>query len=54
MNLFRNPSRFNAAHDNEPNGGTSMSRMLGRVLIWIAEALDRNLILVPDLDEADA
>jgi hypothetical protein len=31
-----------------------MSRMLGRLLVWVGDALDRSLIMVPDLDEADA
>jgi|EndMetStandDraft_2_1072991.scaffolds.fasta_scaffold6658835_1 hypothetical protein len=31
-----------------------MSRMLGRLLMWVADALDRSLIMVPDLDETDA
>jgi hypothetical protein len=31
-----------------------MSRTLGRLLVWVADALERSLILVPDLDEADA
>jgi hypothetical protein len=28
-----------------------MSTLLDRLVIWIAEFLDRNLLTVPDLDE---
>jgi hypothetical protein len=28
-----------------------MSRLLDRLVIWIAEILDRNLVTVPDLDD---
>jgi hypothetical protein len=28
-----------------------MSRLLDRLVVWIAEILDRNLLTVPDLDE---
>ena len=28
-----------------------MSRLLDRLLTWIADVLDRNLLTVPDLDE---
>jgi hypothetical protein len=30
-----------------------MHRVLGRVVIWLAEILDRSLLLVPDLDEPE-
>jgi hypothetical protein len=30
-----------------------MSRIMGRLIIWVADALERSLIMVPDLDEAD-
>ena len=33
---------------------TLMSRILRRLLMWAADALERSLIMVPDLDEADA
>jgi hypothetical protein len=29
----------------------TMSRLLDRVLMWIAGALDRNLVTVPELDD---
>ncbi|MDT5175695.1 MAG: hypothetical protein QOG37_2946 [Mycobacterium sp.] len=28
-----------------------MSRLLDRLVVWIASALDRGLLTVPDLDE---
>ena len=28
-----------------------MRKMLNRLVLWIAEALDRSLLTVPDLDE---
>jgi hypothetical protein len=28
-----------------------MSMLLDRLVVWIAEILDRNLLTVPDLDE---
>ncbi len=28
-----------------------MHRVLGRLVIWLAEILDRSLLTVPDLDE---
>jgi hypothetical protein len=28
-----------------------MSRLLDRLVVWIAEFLDRNLLTVPDLDD---
>jgi hypothetical protein len=28
-----------------------MSRLLDRLVIWIANALDRNLLTVPELDD---
>jgi hypothetical protein len=28
-----------------------MHRVLGRLIVWVAEILDRNLIMVPELDE---
>lgn len=28
-----------------------MSRLLDRLVIWIAEIVDRNLLTVPDLDD---
>ena len=28
-----------------------MSRLLDRLMIWIAEIVDRNLLTVPDLDD---
>ena len=31
---------------------TDMSMLLDRLVIWIAEILDRNLLTVPDLDDA--
>jgi len=31
-----------------------MTRILGRLIVWVADALERSLILVPDLDEGDA
>jgi hypothetical protein len=30
-----------------------MSRVLERLLLWVADALDRNLVTVPDVDVAD-
>jgi hypothetical protein len=30
-----------------------MSRILGRLLVWVTDALERSLILVPDIDEVD-
>jgi hypothetical protein len=30
-----------------------MHRVLGRVVIWLAEILDRSLLVVPDLDEPE-
>jgi hypothetical protein len=30
--------------------GTAMGRVLERLLLWVADVLDRNLLTVPDLD----
>ena len=34
-----------------PNKGTSMHSIIGRLVVWIAEILDRNLLTVPDFDD---
>ena len=31
-----------------------MRNVLGRLLAWVAEILDRNLLFVPEIDEYDA
>jgi hypothetical protein len=31
-----------------------MSRLLERLLLWVADVLDRNLVTVPDVDELEA
>jgi hypothetical protein len=31
-----------------------MTRVLERLMIWVADALDRSLLTVPDLDELEA
>jgi hypothetical protein len=31
-----------------------MSRVLERLLLWVADVLDRSLVTVPDVDELDA
>jgi hypothetical protein len=31
-----------------------MSKLLERLLIWVADVLDRNLVTVPDVDEVEA
>ena len=31
-----------------------MNNGLGRIVMWVAEILDRNLLTVPDADELDA
>ena len=28
-----------------------MRNVIGRLLVWVAEILDRNLLMVPDIDE---
>jgi hypothetical protein len=34
--------------------GVKMRNVLGRLVILVAEALDRNLVTVPDIDEYDS
>jgi hypothetical protein len=34
-----------------PNKGTIMRSIIGRLVLWIAEILDRSLLTVPDLDD---
>jgi hypothetical protein len=34
-----------------PAKGTNMRSIIGRLIYWAAEILDRNLITVPELDE---
>ncbi len=31
--------------------GSDMSRLLERLLMWVADILDRSLLTVPDLDD---
>jgi hypothetical protein len=31
-----------------------MLDVLGRLLVWVAEILDRNLLMVPEIDEYDS
>jgi hypothetical protein len=31
-----------------------MRNVLGRLLVWVAEVLDHNLLTVPEVDEYDA
>jgi hypothetical protein len=33
------------------NKGTNMHSIVGRLILWFAEYLDRSLITVPDLDD---
>jgi len=34
-----------------PTKGTNMRSIIGRLIHWAAEILDRNLVTVPELDE---
>jgi hypothetical protein len=31
-----------------------MRNALGRLFVWVAEILDRNLLMVPEIDECDS
>jgi hypothetical protein len=31
-----------------------MRNIFGRLLLWVAEILDRNLLMVPEIDEYDS
>jgi hypothetical protein len=31
-----------------------MRNVLGRLLVWVVEIVDRNLLMVPEVDEYDA
>ena len=36
---------------SRPNKGTNMHSIVGRLILWFTEYLDRSLITVPDLDD---
>ena len=40
--------------EDQAEEGTNMNIGLGRLLMWVAEMLDRSLLTVPDADELDA
>jgi hypothetical protein len=36
---------------SRPNKGTNMHSIVGRLILWFTEYLERSLITVPDLDD---
>jgi hypothetical protein len=38
-------------NSNRPGEGTDMHSLIGRLVQWVAEILDRSLYTVPDLDQ---
>jgi hypothetical protein len=44
------PSDNDRSRTDVISGGDTMRNALGRLVLWMAEALDRSLLTVPDFD----